>query len=88
MVKYEIYFSKQADKDKKLLKQAGLESKAKELLNIIQCDPYQIPPPYEKLVGNLEMYFSRRISIKHRLVYRVEENKIRVVRMWSHYEQI
>jgi len=96
---YLIKFSKQADKDKKLLKEAGLERKAKELLNIIVKNPFQNPPPYEGLVGNLEGYYSRRINLQHRLVYEVyneaiEENEIlyegaiKVVRMWTHYDKM
>ncbi len=90
MVEYEIYFTKQADKDKKLIKQAGLENKARNLLEIIRVNPFQNPPPYEKLVGNFEGFFSRRISLQHRLVYQIleEEKSIKVLRMWSHYENI
>ena len=100
MVKYQIRFSKQAEKDKRLLKGAGLERKAKELLNVIAQNPFQNPPPYEKLVGNLNGFYSRRINVQHRLVYEVLENKdgildsnkepylgiVRVARMWTHYE--
>lgn len=68
---YLVKFSKQADKDKKLLKGAGLEGKTKELLNIIVEDPFKIPLPYERLVGNLSGFYSRRINIQHRLVYEV-----------------
>jgi len=90
MVKYEIIFSRQANKDKKLLKQAGLEQKAKGLLEIIQSNPYQMPPLYEKLKGNLAGACSRRISLQHRLVYEVDEanKQIFVLRMWSHYEKM
>lgn len=94
---YIIRFSKQADKDKKLLKGAGLDTKAKQLLNIIAKNPFQPPPPYEGLVGNLSGYYSRRINIQHRLVYQVYnepvsiddieyEGTIKVVRMWSRYD--
>ncbi len=88
MVKYTIYFTKDAIKDKKRLKQAGLENKAKHLLNILKEKPYQTPPSYKKLVGNLAGFYSRRISIQHRLVYLVDEDKkvVKVLRMWSHYE--
>lgn len=88
MVNYQIYFTKRANKDKKLLKQAGLEVKTRKLLKIISDNPYQNPPPYEKLVGNLAGNLSRRINIQHRLVYEVleEEKAIKVVRMWTHYE--
>lgn len=96
---YLIRFSKQADKDKKLLKGAGLERKAKDLLNMIAMNPFQNPPPYEQLLGNLSGYYSRRINIQHRLVYEVYnepvgENKIQyegtilVVRMWTHYDDV
>lgn len=85
---YTIRFSKQADKDKKLLKAAGLERKTKELLNIISQNPFQNPPPYEKLVGNLDGLYSRRINIQHRLVYEVvDDSTIFVRRMWTHYEK-
>ena len=89
MVSYKIYFTKRAVKDKKLIKQAGLEKKAKSLLRIVGENPYQNPPPYENLVGNLQGFLSRRINIQHRLVYRVyeEEKLVKVVRMWTHYEQ-
>ena len=94
---YLIKFSKNADKDKKLLKSAGLEKKAKLLLDIISEDPFKNPPPYESLVGNLSGFYSRRINIQHRLVYAVyaeqlmENNKsyegiVQVARMWTHYE--
>ena len=75
MVKYKVFFSKLADKDKKLLKQAGLEEKAKNLIDIISENPYQTPPSYEKLKGNLEGLCSRRISLQHRLVYKVFEEE-------------
>lgn len=90
MVEYKIIFSKLADKDKKLLKQAGLENKTKELLDIISINPYQNPPSYEKLKGNLTGLCSRRISLQHRLVYEINEDKkeIFVLRMWSHYDKI
>ena len=96
---YIIRFSKQADKDKRLLKGAGLDLKAKSLLNIIAENPFQNPPPYEGLVGNLNGYYSRRINIQHRLVYQVYsepvvvegieyEGTIIIVRMWSHYDAV
>jgi Txe/YoeB family toxin of toxin-antitoxin system len=97
---YIIKFSRQADKDKKLLKGAGLEKKAKQLLNIMAVNPFQNPPPYEKLIGNLSGNYSRRINIQHRLIYEIFENEngftdvnnvlyegiILVKRMWTHYE--
>ncbi len=85
---WEIYYTKQAKKDAKKLASAGLKNKAKELLSIIQDNPYQNPPPYEKLVGDLEGAYSRRINIQHRLVYQVieDDNAIKVLRLWTHYE--
>jgi Txe/YoeB family toxin of toxin-antitoxin system len=87
MVSYTILYSKEAQKDAKNLSAAGLADKAKELIGIIKCNPFQTPPSYEKLVGNLNGAYSRRINIKHRLVYQVmEETKtVRILRMWSHY---
>ena len=69
-----IKFTKNAEKDKKLLKSAGLEEKVKKLLNLIAQNPYQNPPSYEKLVGDLQGYYSRRINLQHRLVYKVHED--------------
>ena len=82
-----VKFTKNAEKDKKLLKSAGLEDKTKKLLNLIAQNPFQNPPSYEKLVGDLQGYYSRRINLQHRLVYRVhkEINTIVVHSMWSHY---
>lgn len=90
MVEYKIIFSKLADKDKKLLKQAGLEEKTINLLDMISENPYQTPPTYEKLKGNLDGLFSRRISLQHRLVYKVYEDtkEIFIIRMWSHYDKV
>ena len=70
---YEIVFTKQAQKDKKLLKQAGLDKRAKALLDVIAENPFKNPPRYEKLVGDLAGYYSRRINVQHRLVYQVYE---------------
>ena len=88
MVKYDIYFTKQAQKDKKLIKQAGLEEKTRLLLKILMENPFQNPPPYVKLVGNLDGFLSRRINLQHRLVYKVtEESKyVKILRMWTHYD--
>lgn len=85
---YEVFFAKQAVKDIDKLKSANLSQKAKKLIEIIQTAPFQNPPPYEKLVGNLQGYYSRRINIHHRLVYEVNESDkiIKVLRMWTHYE--
>lgn len=87
MVEYKILYSKLAQKDAKKLSGTNLQNKAKELIEIIKKDPFQNPPPYEKLVGNLSGAYSRRINIQHRLVYEVrEEDKVlRILRMWSHY---
>ena len=83
-----IKFTKNAEKDKKLLKGAGLEAKVKNLLNLIATNPFQNPPAYEKLVGDLQGYFSRRINLQHRLVYRVYKdiNTVVVHSMRSHYK--
>lgn len=85
---WQLYYTKQAQKDARKLASSGLKSKAQELLTIIQADPYQNPPPYEKLVGDLSGAYSRRINIQHRLVYQVleREKSIKVLRLWSHYE--
>lgn len=83
-----VLFTKNAQKDKPKLKAAGLEKKTKTLLALLSDNPFTIPPSYEKLVGDLNGYYSRRINIQHRLVYRVDsENHIVIVHsMWSHYE--
>jgi len=85
---WEIYYTKQAKKDAKKLASTGLKNKAEKLLSIIQNNPYQNPPSYEKLVGDLEGAYSRRINIQHRLVYQVIEDSraIKVLRLWTHYE--
>lgn len=85
---YQIILSKKAAEQKKRLKAAKLDGKAKALLNIIAEDPFKNPPPYEKLVGDLRGLYSRRINQKHRLVYEVLENEqtIHVLSMWTHYE--
>jgi toxin YoeB len=85
---WQLYYAKQAQKDARKLASSGLKDKAQELLAIIQADPYQSPPPYEKLVGDLSGAYSRRINIQHRLVYHVleKEKAIKVLRLWSHYE--
>ena len=85
---WEIVYIKQAQKDAKKLASSGLKNKAKSLLDIIQKDPYQNPPPYEKLVGDFSGAYSRRINIQHRLVYQIyeKEHTIKVIRLWTHYE--
>jgi len=87
MVKYKAVYSKQALKDAKKLSSVSLDRKAKDLIEIIKNNPFQNPPPYEKLVGNLSGSYSRRINIKHRIIYEVidEEKLIRISRMWTHY---
>lgn len=84
---YRIVLTKRALKDKELLKQAGLGRKAKALLDMMGQDPFQTPPGYEKLSGNLRGCYSRRISLKHRMVYEVyeEEKTIKILALWSHY---
>lgn len=81
-------YAKQAVKDAKKLAASGLKSKAQELLAVLSDDPFQNPPPFEKLVGDLSGAYSRRINIQHRLVYEVfaKEKTVRVLRMWTHYE--
>ncbi len=88
MVSWELVYTKQAQKDAKKLSVSGLKRKAQELLKLIEENPYQNPPPYEKLVGDLIGAYSRRINIQHRLVYQVyeEEHVIKVIRLWTHYE--
>lgn len=85
---WQVVYSKHAQKDAKKLAAAGLKAKALELLAVLAADPFQNPPPYEKLVGDLAGAYSRRINIQHRLVYEVfsEERVVRVLRMWTHYE--
>ncbi|MGN1413428.1 MAG: Txe/YoeB family addiction module toxin [Anaerovoracaceae bacterium] len=85
---YEIILSKRAARDRHLLKQAGLETQARELLAVIKENPYRNPPPYEALKGNMKGLYSRRINYQHRLVYEVLEEKqiVHVLRMWTHYE--
>lgn len=85
---WKVVFSQQAQKDAKKLAGAGLKPKAQTLLKVLEEDSFKQPPRYEKLVGNLFGYFSRRINIQHRLVYEVfpETNTVHVLRMWTHYE--
>lgn len=88
MVSWHVVYSKHAQKDAKKLAAAGLKENAVDLLAVLAADPFQNPPPYEKLVGDLAGTYSRRINIQHRLVYEVfaKERIVRVLRMWSHYE--
>jgi Txe/YoeB family toxin of toxin-antitoxin system len=88
VVIWNLAYSKFALKDAKKLSAAGLREKAQALLDILEKDPFQNPPPYEKLVGDLRGAYSRRINIQHRLIYEVfrKEKTVRVLRMWAHYE--
>lgn len=85
---WQIILSRQAVKDTKKLAQAGYKPQAEKLLSLLAENPFKTPPPYEKLVGNLKDFYSRRITIQHRLVYRIveEEKVVHVLRMWTHYE--
>jgi len=86
-VSWEVVFTKQAQKDARNLASAGLKDKAQSLIDILKENPYQNPPPYEKLIGDLLGAYSRRINIQHRLVYQVyeKENIVKVIRLWTHY---
>lgn len=83
-----LYYTKQAQKDARKLASSGLKTKAQHLLAILQSDPWQTPPPFEKLVGDLSGAYSRRINIQHRLVYQVleAEKAVKILRLWTHYE--
>lgn len=85
---WRLFYTKQAQKDAQKLASAGLKEKAQELLKVLGANPFQNPPPYEKLVGDLAGAYSRRINIQHRLVYQVleDEHAVKVLRMWTHYE--
>ncbi|MBK7001278.1 MAG: Txe/YoeB family addiction module toxin [Rhodoferax sp.] len=85
---WEVIYAKHVQKDAQKLAASGLKAKAQELLAILQENPFQNPPPYEKLVGDLSGAYSRRINIQHRLVYEVlqEQRTVKVLRMWSRYE--
>ncbi len=88
MVSWEVVFARHAIKDAKKLAASGLKPKAQELLAVLANDPFQNPPPFEKLVGDLAGAYSRRINIQHRIVYEVfaKVKTVRVLRMWTHYE--
>ena len=85
---WKIVYAKQAVKDSRKIRECDLKSKVTELLAILSADLFQNPPPYEKLVGDLSSFYSRRINIQHRLVYKVYESEknVQVLRMWTHYE--
>jgi len=87
-VSWELLYTKQAQKDAKKLAASKLKKKAQAILEVIEKDPYQNPPPYEKLIGDLAGAYSRRINIQHRVVYQVYEDDkvVKVLRLWSHYE--
>jgi toxin YoeB len=87
-VSWKLVFTKQAQRDAKKLASSNLQAKAQALLTILQIDPFQAPPPFEKLVGDLAGAYSRRINIQHRLVYEVIESEqtVKILRMWTHYE--
>jgi toxin YoeB len=87
-VSWRLLYTKQAQKDAKKLSASKLAGKAQTLLRILEQDPFQTPPPFEKLMGDLAGAYSRRINIQHRLVYQVraKENVVVVLRMWTHYE--
>ena len=85
---WRVVFTKQAQKDAKKISASGLKQKAEVLINILRENPYQVPPPFEKLIGDLAGAYSRRINIQHRIVYQImnEEKLIKIIRMWTHYE--
>ncbi len=87
---YKIVYRKKAIKDIPKVKSIGLDEKVKNLINLIKENPFQNPPPYEKLVGDLQGAYSRRINIQHRLVYQVfeKEKTIKIISFWTHYEKI
>ena len=86
-MKWKLVYTKQAQKDAQRLNQTGLKEKALNILDILQYDPFQSPPPFEKLVGNLSGTHSRRINIQHRIVYQIYKGKkiVKIIRMWTHY---
>jgi len=87
-VSWKVVFTRQAQKDAEKLSSSGLKSKAEEIIEILRQDPYQTPPPYEKLIGDLSGACSRRLNIQHRIVYQIynDEKIVKVIRMWTHYE--
>ena len=88
MVNWKLVYTSQAQKDAKKLKESGLKEKALMILEIIEKDPFQTPPSYEKLLGELSGLYSRRINIQHRIVYQVYKKikTVKILRMWTHYE--
>ena len=87
-MKWNIVYTKQAQREAKKLSKAGLKEKAISILDLLKNNPYQTPPPFEKLTGDLTGAYSRRINIQHRIVYQImkEQNTIKILRMWTHYE--
>jgi toxin YoeB len=88
LVSWRLVFTKQAQRDAKKIARSGLKPQASKLLEVLQNNPYQKPPPYEKLVGDLTGAFSRRINIQHRVIYQVLDDikTVKIIRMWTHYE--
>ena len=88
MVTWRIVYTRQAQKDAKKIATAGLRQNTEKLLEILSENPFQTPPPFEKLIGDLSGAYSRRINIQHRLIYQVLEERrtVKVIRMWTHYE--
>ena len=87
-MKWKLYYTKQAQKDARKLPSSGLKAKAQQLLDILEINPWQSPPPFESLVGDLSGAYSRRINIQHRLVYQIleRERSVKILRLWTHYE--
>jgi Txe/YoeB family toxin of toxin-antitoxin system len=85
---WQVAFTKQAQKDANKLSSSGLRQKAEQLIEILRENPYETPPPFEKLLGDLSGAFSRRINIQHRMIYQVldDEKVFKIIRMWTHYE--
>ena len=88
MVEWKIVYARQAQRDARKIAAAGLRPKAERILEVLSRNPFQTPPPFEKLLGDLSGAYSRRINIQHRLVYQIleEERTVKVIRMWTHYE--
>ena len=88
MVKWKIVFTKQSLKDAKLISSAGLRQRAEKILAVLEKNPFQNPPPYEKLIGDLYGAYSRRINIQHRVIYQIYDDlkMVKVIRMWTQYE--
>jgi Txe/YoeB family toxin of toxin-antitoxin system len=88
VVTWRVVFTKQAQKDAKKISASGLKQKAEALINILRKNPYQVPPPFEKLIGDLAGAYSRRINIQHRILCQImnEEKIVKIIRMWTHYE--